>query len=229
MMRHHDENMSIRALSREIGCHPNELRRAMIKAEIPIKSRSESLKTAYETGKIVARSGFTLSNDHKTKISKANKGKVVGLRNTTNNLIIKRNEAMRGRGASKNREAAKKGSKFERMLIDTFGELGYTVVSQHPIGSYKIDIYFPKEKIAIEIDGPSHREPIFGDDKLANSLAKDKAKDEAMLNANMSVIRVIDNQKGPSLFNKTKVVEFVKDTIELISKHGRVYRTLEID
>ncbi len=229
MMRHHTDNMSVRALAKEKGVHANTLRREMIKAGIPIKTRSESLKVAYSTGQIVARSGFTLTDEHRTQISKANKGKVIGLRNTTNNLIINRAEAMRGRGASGNREAAKKGSKFERILVEKFQALGYNVTPQFVLDSYKIDLMFIKEKIAIEIDGPSHREPIYGEDKLANTMAKDKAKDEAMINKGYSIIRIMDNQQAPTLFNATKVIDFVKETIDLVNKKGRVYRTLEID
>lgn len=197
MMRHHTDKLSIRALARELNCHPNTLRREMIKAGIPIKSKSDSLKDSYSTGHLTARAGFQISDEHKLKISKANKGKVVGVRNKTNNLILNRSEAMRGRGASKNREAAKIGSKFERMLVDKLTSMGYNIIPQYKFGdNYRVDLFFNKEKIAVEIDGISHREPIYGEDKLANSIAKDKAKDELMISMGMSIVRVKDNQKS---------------------------------
>lgn len=229
MMRHHTENLSVRALANEAGVHPNQLRRAMIKAGIEVKSRSESLKDAYGAGHLVARKGFTLSEEHRLTISKANKGKVVGIRNTTNNVITNRNSEMRSRGAAKNREAAKKGSKFERILIDELTKLGYNVEGQHILGDYKIDLYLAAYNLAIEIDGASHREPIYGIDKLENTKAKDALKDQAMKQQGMSIIRIWDNQKGVSKFNIRLVVNFILETIKMLETNSHLYRILEID
>lgn len=230
MMKHHTENKSVRALAGEAGVHPNQLRRAMIRAGIEIKSRSQSLKDGYENGTLVSRSGFKISEDHKVAISKANKGKVMGLRNTTNNFITnpKLKQAIRDKSASKNREAAKKGSKFERSLIDSLRTLGYNVEGQYALGDYRIDLYLSAYNLAIEIDGASHRQPIYGPDKLENSKAKDKAKDEAMKQKGMTIVRIIDNQKGVTQYNVRVVTEFVVETIKMLQTNSHLYRILEI-
>lgn len=231
MMRHHTENKSVRALAIEAGVHPNQLRRAMIRAGIEIKSRSQSLKDAYDNGNIVARKGFNISKDHKAAISKANKGKVFGLRNTTNNFILnpKLKQAIRDKSASKNREAAKKGSKFERNLIDSLRALGYNVEGQYVLGDYRIDLYLAAYNLAIEIDGISHREPIYGPDKLENSKIKDKEKDEAMKQKGMSIVRILDNQRGVSQYNVRVVSEFIVETIGMLKTKNYLYRVLEIN
>lgn len=230
MMKHHTENKSIRLLAKEAGVHPNQLRRAMIRAKIEIKTRSQSLKDGYENGTLVARKGFNISEAHKLAVSKANKGKVMGLRNTTNNFILnpKRQEAVRGKSASKNREAAKKGSKFERMLIDNLKGLGYNVEAQYALDDYRIDLYLSAYNLAIEIDGLSHRQPIYGPDKLENSKAKDKAKDEAMKQKGMTIIRILDNQRGVSQYNVRVVSDFIVETIKMLQTNSHLYRVLEV-
>lgn len=228
MMRHHTENMTIRALAKEAGVHPNQLRRAMIRAGVEIKSKSNSMKDAFKAGNLKAKSGFSLSESHKDAISKANKGKIVGLRNTTNNFIIKQKSAAQGKSAMKNREAAKKGSKFERILIDKLKGLSYAVNGQHKLGDYKIDLFLPAYNLAIEIDGPAHREAIYGPDKLESSKAKDKAKDQAMKQMGMTIIRIIDNQKGISKYNTKVVMDFILETIKMLETNSHLYRVVEI-
>ena len=155
MMRHEKEGVPVRSLAKEAGVHANTLRRAMIKAGIKVKSRSDSMKAGYECGAIKKREGFTITEEHKISISTANHGRKRTAQKK-NNLIITNNEAMSNRGAAKNREASQKGSKFERMLLDRLITNGYNVLHQHIIEDYKIDLYIPAYKLAIEIDGISH-------------------------------------------------------------------------
>lgn len=59
--------------------------------------------------------------------------------------------------------------------------------------AFNVDITIPKLKIAIEWDGPLHREPIFGEEHLARVQANDKAKDYLLQNRGWKVIRVVDD------------------------------------
>jgi len=59
--------------------------------------------------------------------------------------------------------------------------------------AFNVDITIPELKIAIEWDGPLHREPIFGDEHLAQVQANDKAKDYLLKSRGWKVIRVIDD------------------------------------
>lgn len=227
MMRHYTEDASIRALAREKGVHPNTLRRAMIKAGIKPRERSDILNANYENGTIKPRKGFTMSEEHKIIISNANHGRK-RTSQKKNNVIVKNNDAMRSRGAAKSRESSKKGSKFERMLIDKLTANGYNVKHQYEFKEYKVDLYFPDVKLAVEIDGITHREPIYGIDKLNKTIERDKEKDNQLKQMGINILRIADNQKKPSLFNTIGVSSLINEVIEQIKLGKKVYKVVEI-
>lgn len=227
MMRHHTEDIPVRSLAKEAGVHGNTLRRAMIKAGIKIKSRSESMKSGYKSGIIKKREGFKISEEHKISISNANHGRKREAQ-TKNNTIMNNTVAMSNRGASKNREASKKGSKFERMLLDRLAMMGYNVIHQHEIKEYKIDLYIPAHKLVIEIDGVSHRLPIYGPDKLAKTIEKDNEKYEFLKAEGLNILRVLDNQKRPSLFNCIGISGLIDQLCNKIKNSEKVFEIVEI-
>jgi very-short-patch-repair endonuclease len=227
MMRHHTEGIPVRSLAKEAGVHGNTLRRAMIKAGIAIKSRSDSMKSGYESGALKKREGFTITEEHRISISAANHGRKREAQ-TKNNSILNNSVGMSNRGASKNREAAQKGSKFERMLLDKLTQQGYNVLHQYELESYKIDLYIPAYKLAIEVDGISHREAIYGPDKLARSIEKDNEKDEFMKHNGMNILRVADSQKRPSLFNCLGISGLIGELCNKIKNGEIIFEKVEI-
>lgn len=64
---------------------------------------------------------------------------------------------------------------LENKLRETFPDLEIVCNSKSEIGS-ELDFYFPELKLAIEINGIFHYEPIFGPDKLIQIQNNDKAK-----------------------------------------------------
>jgi len=230
MMRHHTDGMTVAALAKEAGVHTNQLRRAMIKAGIEIKSRSESMRDSFAAGHSEVKGGFTLSEEHKDSISKANKGRAAGLRNTTNNVFMDKNNKdwIHGRSAKENSKASKKGSKFEKVIVDKLIELGYNVGNQVRLNDYKIDIFIAAYNLAIEIDGISHRKPVFGAGKLQETRDRDKAKDDAMKQRGMSIVRIMNDQKGVSRYNTNLVIKFILETIKMLETTSHLYRVIEV-
>ena len=228
MKRHETEGTSIRQLAKEIGVHHNTLRREMIKAGIKIATQGESIANSIKSGTAKTRKGSKITDEHKLIIAKANKGKV-RVAQTKNNFIINKNLMMRTDGARGNRKAAKVGSKFERMVLDKLTELGYNVLQQHKLKDYKIDLYIPKFRLAIEIDGITHREPIYGTDKLESIILKDRAKDRAMKAMGMHILRVQDTQTHPGKLNLHTVIETIKEMLVAIKKEVHVYKVISVD
>jgi len=54
----------------------------------------------------------------------------------------------------------------------------------------RFDIWIPEEKLAIEVDGPFHREPIFGEEKLKRTQYLDALKDRLAAEAGIHLIRI---------------------------------------
>ncbi len=228
MMRHSQEGISIRALAAEIGVHHNKLRRAMLKAGIPIMSPGESISSSIKSGRSKTRKGAKITEEHKMSIAKANKG-VKRKAQTKNNYILKRNQLARSEAARANRTSSKVGSKFERMVFDKLVELGYNVTQQYKVDDYKIDLFMNDYKLAIEIDGKSHWEPIYGTDRLAVTQSKDKAKDKAMELRGFHILRVRDGQSKPGLFNCSLVVQKIEEMIPFTKKNLCMFERLEIN
>ena len=228
MMRHVNEGISIRNLAKEIGIHHNTLRRAMIKAGIPIQKAGESLSNSIKSGKAKTRKGATITEEHRLILAKANKGRKREVQ-TKNNYILKKNQVARADGARGNRKASQVGSKFERLVFDKLVSLGYNVTQQHKIEEYKIDLFLPDFMIAIEIDGISHSEPIYGVDRLQATKQKDREKDDCMRRRGMHILRVSDKQRNPGKLNCHYVVQKIKDMIPRTQKELHVYETMEIN
>ena len=82
---------------------------------------------------------------------------------------------------------------LEKQLKSEMPNVLFLANSRKIVG-YELDLYFPDLKLAIEINGPFHYKPIFGDKKLSQVQAIDKLKQVACVKANIDFI-VIDNLK----------------------------------
>jgi len=71
----------------------------------------------------------------------------------------------------------------------------------------ELDIYIPSMKLAIELNGIFHYEPIFGEEKLKYTQNNDKRKFQACLEKNIEFC-IIDTSKS-SYLNEKKNLEFL--------------------
>lgn len=101
------------------------------------------------------------------------------------------------------RIASRLGSKTERHLTNKLSEAGYAVEVQKTnlvTGStLKVDLFLPEIKVAIEVDGPTHFLPIWGNDKLQKQQSADIIKQGLLINAGYALIRVRQIDKNISL------------------------------
>lgn len=228
--QHYTKNISLRELARQAKLNPNQIRRAMLKMNIKPKSRSQAMIDGYNSGAI-SREREPHSEERKEKIALASKAAIRKPRTTQtkNNKFLKKDLTyLRGNAARENRNATIIGSKFERMLENQLTKQGIRVKLQYKIDRYKIDIFVPSNKTAIEIDGIFHREPVFGHDRLVKTLKKDTEKNNFLKLKGIHLIRVMDNQKRPSLANAINVS---KQIIEILNetKKSYVFKVLEIN
>ncbi len=102
--------------------------------------------------------------------------------------------------SSRAKEVQGQGSRLERYVAEELRQRGYTVEERstnYTAGKqFEVDIALPKERIAIEIDGPTHFIPIHGEDHLRQQQERDARKDEMINGAGFNVLRIRDNN-GP--------------------------------
>ena len=127
------------------------------------------------------------------------------------------------------RDSSKKGSKLELYLLDRLLADGFKVDFHKEqmllTTKLQIDLLLPTMNIAIEIDGPSHFLPVWGDDTLKRNQKYDNKKSGLILGKGLRLIRikqlkdfsksradklydllvsVLNNQKA---FDNTKIIE----------------------
>ena len=119
------------------------------------------------------------------------------------------------------RVASKLGSKTERHLRNGLAQAGYSV-EFHKTGlafgtNLEVDMFLPETKTAIEIDGPGHFLPIWGEEKLAKQQIADMAKQGILLNNGYVILRIKQIDKSISLTKMNHLLSLVLSEIEAIS------------
>ena len=96
---------------------------------------------------------------------------------------------------NKNKKTGTKISKFEKYIQESLLTLDEEILfnSKSAIGS-ELDIYFPKRKLAFEINGVFHYKPIYGEEKFQKILKMDALKQEKCRELGIKLI-VVDSSK----------------------------------
>jgi len=117
--------------------------------------------------------------------------------------------------ASKAKEAQGKGSRLERFVAEELRKRGYIVEERsthYTAGKdFEIDLALPNEMIAIEIDGPTHFLPVYGQEHLDQQQERDARKDDQVNAIGMSVLRIRDNNGPLSQLRIDKIEQAIKE------------------
>jgi very-short-patch-repair endonuclease len=224
---------SFKDIAEQTNTYANKVRRDAIRLDIKIRDKSEAQKNALNTGKTkhptkgtkraettkqkigisVMNSWDNLSDqelDQRKQKAKDNWDKLS--ETTKENILREANVAVR--------KASKKGSKLENFLFNRLLENGYSVDfhKEQSILNTKlqIDLFLPKHNIAIEVDGPSHFEPVWGDDALKRNKKYDNKKTGLILGKGLFLIRI----KQSKDFSKSRAEVIFQDLLSAINNIG---------
>jgi very-short-patch-repair endonuclease len=194
-----------------LGTYANKLRRDAIKYEIKIRDKTEAQKNALAKGRTKhPTKGKTRSEEVKSRIGN---GVMKSWENLDQATLDKRKEKARvnweklGDNEKANilreaniavRESSKKGSKLEKYLLNKLISDGYKVdfhKEQSLLNTkLQIDLFLPTLNIAIEVDGLSHFEPVWGSDALKRNQGYDNKKTGLILGKGLVLIRVVQKK-----------------------------------
>lgn len=202
---------SFKDIADEYGTYANKIRRDAIKFEIPIRDKSAAQKNVLSSGKAEhPTKGKTRSEEVKTRIGNSVMKAWDNLDETTlqqrkdrarqnweklsddekANILREANLAVRA--------ASKTGSKLEHYLFNRLIEDGYKVdfhKEQSLLNTkLQIDLFLPKLNVAIEVDGLSHFEPVWGQDALKRNQGYDNKKTGLILGKGLVLIRVVQKK-----------------------------------
>tara|TARA_R100001509_G_scaffold15618_1_gene7918 strand:- start:503 stop:1276 length:774 start_codon:yes stop_codon:yes gene_type:complete len=201
------DNKSTYEIAKALNTYPNKIRRTLKKHGVELKSKSDAQKLALQNG--VANhptKGKKRTNKEKLSISKSlanhwnnmteeeRKDIASQAKQRWLNMDEEQKEKMRKLASEGIRRAGKEGSKLEKFILERLTKEGYTVDFHNknliPNEKLEIDLYIPSLKTIIEIDGPSHFLPIWGEEKLQKQIKADLQKSGRILSMGYAIIRV---------------------------------------
>lgn len=231
LIKEYEKNKkSFKEIADSCGTYANKIRRDAIKFKIKIRDKSEAQKNALKEGKVdhptkgkvrpesvKSRIGDSVMQSWKSLDAKElKKRQDIARKNweklsddTKQNILHEANLAVR--------ETSKRGSKLEIFLFEQLLSDGYKVDfhKEQSILNTKLqlDLFLPKHNIAIEVDGPSHFEPVWGEDSLKRNKGYDQKKNGLILGKGLVLIR-IKQQKDFSKARSRVVYDKLKSIIE---------------
>lgn len=201
------EKKSFADIAEKYQTYANRIRRDAVSFKIPIRDKATAQKNALETGKHKhPTKGKNRSEAEKASIGlgvlkswdkltdaelenrKTNSKKLWEKMDDESKKAIIRlaNEAVR--------TSSKLGSKLEKFLLQKLLSDGFKVEfhKEQTLSNTRlqIDLFIPSINTAIEVDGPSHFLPVWGEDALARNITYDNKKQGLLLGKGLALIRI---------------------------------------
>jgi very-short-patch-repair endonuclease len=232
---------SFAEIAKQYQTYANKLRRDAIKFNIPIRNKSEAQKVALKQGRHshptmgkkrseeekqkiglgVMESWDNISDqelDRRKQIAKNNWEKLSP--NEQQEILKKANVAVR--------QSSSLGSKMELYILEKLIKDGYKVEfhkEQILVNTkLQIDLFLPTMDVAIEIDGPSHFEPVWGEDVLQKNKRYDTKKNGIILGRGITLIRI----KQTKDFSKSRASIIYDKLKQLLSNKNSIPKYIEI-
>ena len=240
---------SIGDIAKELDTYPNKVRRALKSHGIKIRDKASAQAVALKTGRSkhpTKDKGH--SEGSRLKISESvyrswenlSEEELEARRNTAReqwqNMSEDDREKMRSAAIPGIKRAASEGSKLEKYIRDKLTKEGY-VIEYHkrgvvPNSNLEVDIYLPELGTAIEIDGPSHFLPIWGEDALRKTIKADNEKNGLLRFHGVMVIRLSYKKKSMSQKIMRDVWQAIKKEIEIVKNKmppkGKRFKEIEV-
>ena len=229
-------------------CHNRHKKTLLIKENIQLDSKSEAQKKSYINGTTkIPTAGKKRTKEEKLKISKglqktwANiseeeyNQRVDGAKKRWNKMSEKDKQEMHTSAIKAIQKAGKEGSKLEKFIKYELTKAGHEIEIHKknllPNENLEIDMYFPKLKAIIEIDGPSHFLPIWGAEKLQKQIKSDEVKTGLILSRGFIIIRVKNLHNSISLHNQEQLKNNLITKLNEIEQkqYSDVNRYIEIE
>lgn len=164
-------------------------------------------------GESRSKAYHNLSNEEKKKISDMSKKNWEALGKA-------KQEEIRRLALESVRSASRTGSKTERHLLNGLISSGYAVEFHKTdlvFGTnLEVDLFLPEVKTAIEIDGPGHFLPIWGEEKLIKQQMADNAKQGILINGGYAVLRIRQIDKSISLTKMNHLLKLIVEEVDSI-------------
>ena len=241
------QDRSCESIATELGTYRHKVRRALIKMGIALKDQSAAQQSALKSGRRShPTKGTKRPADVKLQISES---VADNWQHSSEDKLQRRSdkakaqwEAMTDAERKKFTDAAtaailkaaKEGSKLEKFLREGLTKAGFVIEYNRidfPDIKLRIDLFIPRLSTAIEIDGPSHFLPIWGEEQLLKTIISDEKKTGLLLQMGIVVIRIKCTYKTLSQKKQRSILNII---IQQLTKITQVFpidtqRLIEIE
>ena len=194
-------------IAEKLNTYPNKIRRILKQHGVTLRNAKTAQKNALKKGRAIhPTKGVGLSDKTKKKISESQGdvwdsltvnekkhrskiGKLSWEQKTEEEKVLfisKAQDAVR--------KSSRTGSKLEHFLLSELGERNIRVEfhKDHWLQNQnlQVDLYLPEHRIAIEVDGPSHFKPVWGEKNLEKNIKADQQKTGLILQAGLVMVRI---------------------------------------
>ena len=199
--------LSFGEIAKKYQTYSNKIRRDAIKFKISVRDKSDAQKIALESGRHTHPTKGTERPEHvKSKIgmsvlqsweslddAELEKRKQTAKQNWEKLSDDEKANILKSANAAV-RKSSDVGSKLELFLLDSLIKNGYKVDfhKEQTLSNTKlqIDLFLPTMSVAIEVDGPSHFNPVWGEDTLQKNKKYDNKKNGLILGKGLVLIRI---------------------------------------
>lgn len=205
ILKLYDDGKSTYEIAELYKTYPNKINRIIKAAGRKLRDHSEAQKMALETGRTKNPfEGKTWSEEERQRIAKDMQERWGKLshdelerireeqRRRWESLSDEQKEEFKRLGHAACNATGRKGSQLELYLRDQLEFLGYPVIF-HKRGAIindalEVDLIVPVLKTAIEVNGPTHYKPIYGQERLTAQIQADQKKVGLLLHEGYTVI-----------------------------------------
>lgn len=233
--QYHGCNRSMQDIAEELGTNRQRVRRALIRLGVEIKDKSTAQKDALKSGRaphptegterpeeVRLRISESVAEDWATADEATLQARSDKAKQQWANMPQHERDALLKLAREAVRRAAKDGSQMEKSLRLGLTKAGYDVKYHTggliPGSKLEVDMLIPELSIAIEVDGPSHFLPIWGDEKLQKNIKADIQKNGLLLHQGLVVIRVKQLANSVSQIAQRRLLAAVLETIQKVEK-----------
>ena len=230
----YQEGLSCAEIAKFYNTYPKKVERLLKKHGVTLRSRSEATKGAMEQGRLEhPTKGKIRTEAEREAISKGvekswqemdeldRKAFSDAAKERWDKIDPLKKREMQEKAGRALRISSIEGSKAEKFLKKKLNDLGYQVVMHKKglvQGNFEIDLLLPELNTIIEIDGPQHFIPVFGESKLRETVKFDSIKNGLLIGKGFCVIRVKYMCRHISQSVERRLWELISGEIKKIEK-----------
>ena len=232
------ELLSVKEIAKRFDTYDNKILRMLKKVGAKMRSKSEAQKVALQKNRHKhPTKGRHHSEESKLKISKSihnvwskmtdkeKKRRSKLAKDQWDSMTEQEQIDLRKMAADAVRVAAKEGSKIEKFLFSELKKQGEQVIFHKkgliPNENLEIDLFLPSYNLIVEIDGPAHFFPIWGEEKLQKHIKSDADKNGLLISYKYNVLRIKYMSKNVSIKHKANIINKIKDVIKIIKDKNK--------